>query len=90
MRNELNPYYLVYNEIHSLGSGKTTIIKKLVEDLNKLSFQANGFYTEEVRDGKHERLGFDIFAFNGAQGILARSRYISIIGKILICFLIVY
>jgi nucleoside-triphosphatase THEP1 len=43
-----------------------------VEDLKKLSIEVKGFYTEEVRDDKHERIGFDIFSFDGARGLLAR------------------
>jgi len=45
--------------------GKTTIIKKVVENLKDVG----GFYTEEIRDGY--RKGFRIITLDGKEGILA-------------------
>lgn len=55
------------------GCGKTTLIKKVVEELKK-SKVANivGFYTDEVRDESGNRIGFDIHLLNGKSGVLAR------------------
>ncbi len=51
------------------SSGKTTIIKKLIEDLDH---PANGFYTEEERvDGK--RVGFLMKTLDGRKGYLAHQ-----------------
>jgi len=53
--------------------GKTTIIKKVVENLKDVG----GFYTEEIRDGY--RKGFRIITLDGKEGILAhmdiKNRY---------------
>jgi nucleoside-triphosphatase len=49
------------------GSGKTTLIKRLV---NELGLPAAGFYTEEIR--KHgQRVGFKIVTVDGEQGVFA-------------------
>lgn len=49
------------------SSGKTTIIKKIVEQLKK---PAKGFYTQEIRaDGK--RQGFNMVTLDGKEGLLA-------------------
>ena len=54
------------------GVGKTTLVKKLVEELRKShSISASGFYTEEVREHK-TRVGFDIVGFDGTRCSLAR------------------
>ena len=51
------------------SSGKTTVIKKIIENLNH---PANGFYTEEERvDGK--RVGFLMKTINGKEGYLAHQ-----------------
>lgn len=59
------------------GCGKTTIIKKIVEDLRKRNV-ANvvGFYTQEVRGDDGERIGFDIHLLDGRTQILARIGYL--------------
>lgn len=49
--------------------GKTTIIKRLVNDLKELT-ALQGFYTEEVRSS--ERIGFDVLTLDGNRGILSR------------------
>ncbi len=50
------------------GVGKTTIIKKLSEELRK--FHAVGFYTEEIRE-KGIRKGFKLISLDGGEGILS-------------------
>uniref|UniRef100_A0A336L139 CSON001496 protein n=1 Tax=Culicoides sonorensis TaxID=179676 RepID=A0A336L139_CULSO len=59
------------------GSGKTTIVKKLVESLKKNDNNEKiiaGFYTEEVRSAHtNSRIGFDICDFNGNKKLLARE-----------------
>ena len=51
------------------SSGKTTVIKKIIETLNK---PKNGFYTEEKRiNGK--RVGFLMRTVNGKEGYLAHQ-----------------
>ncbi|GAB0096906.1 uncharacterized protein DMENIID0001_124860 [Sergentomyia squamirostris] len=54
------------------GVGKTTIFKKIADDLKSLKVPIVGFYTEEVRNGLGGRVGFDIVTFDGDRGILAR------------------
>lgn len=55
------------------GTGKTTLIKKLAEDVRKNNIEPKGFYTEELQNSSHTRLGFDIVSFDGMRGMLARS-----------------
>jgi len=51
------------------SSGKTTVIKKIIENLNH---PANGFYTEEERvDGR--RVGFLMNTLDGRKGYLAHQ-----------------
>lgn len=51
------------------SSGKTTVIKKIIE---KLNHPANGFYTEEQRvDGR--RTGFLMKTLDGKEGYLAHQ-----------------
>jgi nucleoside-triphosphatase len=52
------------------GSGKTTLIKKIVKYLDS----CGGFYTEEIRE-KGERTGFKIKTLEGNQGFLAKQGY---------------
>jgi nucleoside-triphosphatase len=49
------------------GSGKTTLIKRIVEDI---PYRVAGFYTEEVRSGR-SRVGFKVVSFDDGEGILA-------------------
>jgi len=49
------------------GSGKTTIIRRV---LARLSRPAGGFYTREIREGG-ARKGFEIITLDGKRGILA-------------------
>jgi nucleoside-triphosphatase len=50
------------------GCGKTTIIRKVVL---QLSIPAGGFYTQELRDARGARLGFEILTLDGQRGVLA-------------------
>ncbi|XP_050093473.1 cancer-related nucleoside-triphosphatase [Anopheles aquasalis] len=57
------------------GTGKTTIIRKLSEELRARGLSVAGFYTEEVRNsatGGGERSGFDVVTFTGQRAPLAR------------------
>jgi nucleoside-triphosphatase len=49
------------------GSGKTTLIKRVV---GKLSLPAGGFYTQEIREGG-QRVGFKIVTLTGEEAVLA-------------------
>jgi nucleoside-triphosphatase len=55
------------------GSGKTTLIKRVVAHLSKA---AGGFYTEEIRE-KSERRGFKLVTLDGREGILAHVNIVS-------------
>ena len=50
------------------GAGKTTLIRKLSEQLKDL--HPVGFYTEEIRENKM-RKGFELVGFSGNKGILS-------------------
>jgi len=52
------------------GSGKTTLVLKLVERLYGGGFKAGGFVTEEIREGPH-RTGFEVRDLGGSKAILA-------------------
>jgi len=49
------------------GCGKTTLIRRLLEDY---SGDVGGFYTQEIREGGI-RKGFEIITLDGRRGILA-------------------
>ncbi len=49
------------------GVGKTTLIKKILENLN---LKVGGFYTEEIKENKN-RVGFKIISLDNQEGILA-------------------
>jgi len=51
------------------GSGKTTIIKEV---LDKVGMSAGGFYTEEIRS-RGTRQGFQIVTLDGRNAVLAHS-----------------
>lgn len=51
------------------GVGKTTLIKKA---LRKLSLNAGGFHTGEIRKGG-VRMGFELVTLSGRRGILAHK-----------------
>jgi len=52
-------------------SGKTTIIKKLVQ---KLEGPAGGFFTEEIKED-NIRVGFSIRTLSGKEGILSHKNF---------------
>ena len=55
------------------GCGKTTAVKKLVDELRASGASVRGFYTDEVLSGGR-RVGFDIVTVpDGRRGPLARK-----------------
>ncbi len=52
------------------GVGKTTLIKKLSEELKHL--HPVGFYTEEIRE-EGVRKGFELVSLNGKRGLLSHK-----------------
>lgn len=56
--------------------GKTTLIKKLIQDLKKLQLvpKMQGFFTEETTNSAGFRTGFDVVDFDGNRIPLARLR----------------
>lgn len=52
------------------GIGKTTLIKKLSEELKHL--HPVGFYTEEIRE-KGQRKGFELVSLDGKRGLLSHK-----------------
>ena len=50
------------------GCGKTTVVGKVAEILRD---GASGFYTEEIRDAKKQRIGFRVVTLDGKRGELA-------------------
>lgn len=63
-------------KIFFIGVGKTTIIKKLINELKSICIKENdiqGFYTEEIRDNYGKlRIGFDAITLSGNRDKLAR------------------
>ncbi|CAO1414075.1 unnamed protein product [Diamesa serratosioi] len=59
------------------GVGKTTIIKKLLNDLTTNNIQCKGFYTEEKRNPNNVRIGFNVTKTDGVEGTLARISFSS-------------
>ncbi|XP_034407648.1 cancer-related nucleoside-triphosphatase isoform X1 [Cyclopterus lumpus] len=55
------------------GVGKTTLVQKACEALVSSGAGAEGFYTEEVREGGR-RVGFDVVTVTGERGHLSRIR----------------
>ncbi len=52
------------------GCGKTTVVRKVADLLRGL---ASGFYTEEIRDDRGQRIGFKVISLEGKCGELARK-----------------
>jgi len=50
------------------GCGKTTVVRKVAAILRD---GASGFYTEEIRDAKKQRIGFRVVTLDGKRGELA-------------------
>eukprot|EP01063_Lacrimia_lanifica_P007871 TRINITY_DN15049_c0_g1_i1.p2 TRINITY_DN15049_c0_g1~~TRINITY_DN15049_c0_g1_i1.p2 ORF type:complete len:235 (+),score=83.23 TRINITY_DN15049_c0_g1_i1:90-794(+) len=55
------------------GSGKTTLVKALVAELQRHGVRATGFYTDEVLAPGGARSGFDVVSLSGQRGVLARK-----------------
>jgi nucleoside-triphosphatase len=53
-------------------SGKTTLVKKVLAVLSKISY--GGFFTEEIRE-KDNRIGFKVVSTDGEEGVLAHENY---------------
>jgi nucleoside-triphosphatase len=56
------------------GSGKTTLVVRLAEKLDREGFKTGGFVTEEIREGK-ERVGFKVRDLGGKTAVLAHIDY---------------
>ena len=54
------------------GIGKTTLVKRLIEQLGHLAL--SGFYTEEIRT-RGRRVGFRAVALNGTSGMFAHRGF---------------
>ncbi|KFB44453.1 AGAP005921-PA-like protein [Anopheles sinensis] len=55
------------------GVGKTTILRRIGDELGRRNVPVAGFYTEEVRDSASgERTGFDVVTFSGQRAPLAK------------------
>ncbi len=54
------------------GSGKTTVVMKIVRELQQRDVLLTGFLTEEVR-ASGARIGFDLVGFDGSRETLARQ-----------------
>ncbi|XP_050709371.1 cancer-related nucleoside-triphosphatase homolog [Eriocheir sinensis] len=55
------------------GVGKTTLVQKVVGQLQEAEVACSGFYTKEVRQGG-KRVGFDVVTLSGRTGVLSRQR----------------
>ena len=56
------------------GSGKTTVARRLVQQLRAAGVPTAGFTTEEIRDGTR-RVGFRVEAVAGPRGTLAHVTF---------------
>lgn len=57
------------------GCGKTTLVRKLCEKLSSDGFNMfQGFYTEELRDSSHNRIGFDVIDIKNTEKRAALAR----------------
>ncbi|CAH1154812.1 unnamed protein product [Phaedon cochleariae] len=55
------------------GIGKTSLVKKIIENMKMSQIECDGFYTEEVRNN-NTRIGFDIISLDGnKRAVLARK-----------------
>lgn len=43
-----------------VGVGKTTLVKKIITHLNNLQIEFDGFLTEEIRNERFQRTGFNV------------------------------
>lgn len=71
----LSPFCNKFNRLTCiLGTGKTTIVKRLTNELLKTNNRISGFYTEEIRNAQGNRIGFDVVSLDAInRGILARN-----------------
>ncbi|MDY6796287.1 MAG: NTPase [Actinomycetota bacterium] len=56
------------------GSGKTTLVVRLVERLSREGFKVAGFITEEIREGG-KRKGFKVRDLRGESAVLAHMDF---------------
>ena len=49
------------------GTGKSTVVKEVVSQLQHLGVPLAGFYTEDVLDQSGKRMGFDLVDVNGGN-----------------------
>ncbi|XP_066593856.1 cancer-related nucleoside-triphosphatase [Prorops nasuta] len=56
------------------GIGKTTVCKKVSEKLKQRNCCYTGFYTEEVRGERHDRIGFDVISIQEPSKKLPLAR----------------
>lgn len=64
---------IFYKKNKLVGVGKTTIVKKVMDVLQKESHTVAGFYTKEERSQiTNKRIGFDIVRFSREREVLAR------------------
>ena len=54
--------------------GKTTVIRKVADGLQKKGIKVLGFYTQEIREN-NKRVGFKIIGLDGSCGILAHVNF---------------
>ncbi|GLC40629.1 hypothetical protein PLESTB_000038500 [Pleodorina starrii] len=54
------------------GVGKSTLCQKALQQAVEKGWHCAGFYTEERRDDRGERCGFDVVTLDGLHGPLAR------------------
>lgn len=52
------------------GTGKTTLIRRVADNLIQRNLRAGGFYTAEIREAGH-RIGFKVIALDGRESVLA-------------------
>lgn len=57
-----------------IGIGKTTVCKKIASVLEKKNKNFDGFYTEEVRDQRGSRIGFDVVRVRDPERRLSLAR----------------
>jgi nucleoside-triphosphatase len=55
------------------GVGKSTLIQRILQQLQLPPGTATGFFTEEVRSSSGERQGFDVVTLSGQRAPLSRT-----------------
>ena len=57
------------------GIGKSTVFKRVVDELKQRGLKVGGIITPEIKD-KEKRIGFEVVdLFSGKKGILATLKY---------------